>query len=155
MMGKAASITTLFLLSLLLLGCGLLPAGETPGAAQPAATSQPKAIIPGPTGTATPAPLLQPTPTLAPLEPTPTAAATATETAVPQPTESTPLLLLSVPAANVRSGPGMEYAVIGVVREGESVPVLGASDGGAWIEISLPAGGEGWVGSSVAAISGP
>jgi len=48
---------------------------------------------------------------------------------------------------NVRSGPGTENAEIGVLIAGETVPALGKTAGGSWIQIVYPgvAGGIGWV----------
>lgn len=48
---------------------------------------------------------------------------------------------------NVRSGPGTENAEIGVLIAGETVPALGKTAGGSWIQIVYPGveGGIGWV----------
>ncbi len=154
-MTRPTQFLALLVLPLFLLSCGRLGSSEVPPTLEAYSTTAPKLIIPGPTATLPPQPTLLPTPTLA-FKPDPTAEAEvpATETAVPEPTAG-PLLALSVPAANVRSGPGIDYAIIGVVNRDDTTPVIGVSDGGGWINILLPDGGDGWVGSSVATIVQP
>lgn len=48
---------------------------------------------------------------------------------------------------NVRSGPGLNYAQIGVLLPGQDVPVIGRTPGGDWVQISYPGvpGNVGWV----------
>jgi hypothetical protein len=48
---------------------------------------------------------------------------------------------------NVRSGPGTDYAVIGVLVAGQVVPAYGKSAAGLWIQIAYPGveGGVAWV----------
>jgi uncharacterized protein YraI len=48
---------------------------------------------------------------------------------------------------NVRSGPGTDYAVIGVLVAGQVVPAYGKSAAGLWIQIGYPGveGGVAWV----------
>lgn len=48
---------------------------------------------------------------------------------------------------NVRSGPNVLYAKIGVLLVGQTVEAIGVSPGGEWIQIAYPgvAGGKGWV----------
>lgn len=48
---------------------------------------------------------------------------------------------------NVRSGPSYFYDLVGVLLVGQSVPVIGKSSAGEWLEIVYPgaAGGTGWV----------
>lgn len=155
-MNRSAHLLTFFLLPLFLFACGRFESNDAPTSPEPYSTTAPKLFIPGPTETPLPQPTLQPTPTLkAQAEPTATEEVAVPATAVPEPTEAVPLLALSVPAANVRSGPGIEYAITGVVSRGETTPVIGVSDDGGWINIALPDGGEGWVGGSVATIVQP
>jgi len=45
---------------------------------------------------------------------------------------------------NVRSGPGLSYAVVATVRYGEQVSLLGRTVSADWLKIRLPAGQEGW-----------
>jgi uncharacterized protein YgiM (DUF1202 family) len=48
---------------------------------------------------------------------------------------------------NIRSGPGVEYEVIGGLREGDSAQIAGKNADGSWWQIVYPAnsGGRGWV----------
>lgn len=48
---------------------------------------------------------------------------------------------------NVRSGPSYFYDLVGVLLVGQSVPVIGKSTAGEWLQIVYPgaAGGVGWV----------
>lgn len=48
---------------------------------------------------------------------------------------------------NVRSGPGTEYPIVGVLVAGQRVPALGKSPGGSWVLIAYPGvtGGVAWV----------
>lgn len=47
------------------------------------------------------------------------------------------------PSLNIRSGPGYEYAVVLVVAQGSTLPVVGGSGG--WLSVRTPSGGAGWV----------
>jgi uncharacterized protein YraI len=59
---------------------------------------------------------------------------------------------------NVRAGPsaGGEYPVVGILEQGETVPALGRSPGGDWIEIVYPTvnGGVAWVYAYLVTVSG-
>jgi uncharacterized protein YraI len=48
---------------------------------------------------------------------------------------------------NVRSGPGTDYAIIGVLVSGQVVPAYGKSAAGLWIQVAYPGveGGVAWV----------
>lgn len=48
---------------------------------------------------------------------------------------------------NVRSGPGTDYAEVGILIAGQTVPALGRSAGGSWIQIGYAGveGGVAWV----------
>ncbi|AOY57062.1 MULTISPECIES: SH3 domain-containing protein [Desulfococcus] len=50
---------------------------------------------------------------------------------------------VTVKALNVRSGPGLHLGVIGRVRQGEVLTVLGGSPG--WLNVRTPYGAVGWV----------
>ncbi len=52
--------------------------------------------------------------------------------------------------ANMRLGPGFEYAVIGILRRGEVVTVRAKSGDGYWYDILTDEGVAGWLHSSVA-----
>jgi hypothetical protein len=47
--------------------------------------------------------------------------------------------------ANVRSGPGLAYGIIGGLQSGEKVSLLGRNDESNWLNITLPGGQEGWI----------
>jgi hypothetical protein len=57
---------------------------------------------------------------------------------------------------NVRSGPGTNYPIVGVLVSGQRVPAIGRSAGGDWVQISYPGveGGIAWVYSFLITITG-
>lgn len=57
---------------------------------------------------------------------------------------------------NVRSGPSAKYDIIGVLIVGQTVPALGRTPGGDWIQIFYPGvpGSTGWVYSPLVSVSG-
>lgn len=114
-------IVLMVLVGLVLSGCGSLlatPAAPTPTPfAPPAATSTPE-----------------------PPTATPTAAATATATLTPTVTATAGPLAVSPKAGDARCyfGPGTQYAIEGALLSGNSVPALGISGDGNWIQIHHP-----------------
>jgi hypothetical protein len=56
-------------------------------------------------------------------------------------------------AVNVRGGPGTQYAVIGNLAAGDSLPVLGQLAGGGWYPVNAN-GQTGWVAASVTRLDG-
>lgn len=102
------------------------------------------------TATSPPVPTVQPTvqPTI-----TPTAIPTEPPTATPQPTleptaTNTPLPRVEVIAAgliNIRRQPNTTSDILAVASAGDTFPVLGESDDGAWINILLPGNLQAWV----------
>lgn len=101
---------------------------------------------PPPTTTATPSPL--PTETAVPtISVTIPPTATLTATAVP-------LLQVRiiVAAANLRDGPGTNFAVIGTLLENDRVELLEQTEDGTWYQVRLADGSLGWIGSSVGEI---
>jgi len=89
-----------------------------------------------PAGTppATPAP---PTVTSTPLSPSPVA----TATPAPSPT---PFLVVSVERLRIYAGPGETYAVLGEVRRGDQLPLLGCSADWVWWQVDY-FGRKGWI----------
>jgi uncharacterized protein YraI len=74
----------------------------------------------------------------------------ATFTPLPPPTiTATPVVVAGtlIFQVNVRSGPGVDYSLLGMLNAGETVQVTGQSGDGAWFQIfhSAGAGGMGWV----------
>jgi hypothetical protein len=100
-----------------------------------------------------------PTSTLAPPDP-PTATPTIalpTDTAAPADTATAPPpsapALSILQGANVRSGPGLNYAVIGGLAAGATAEVIGRDSSAQWFVIAF-GGGQGWVSSLVAQYNG-
>lgn len=68
----------------------------------------------------------------------------ATPTLVPSPTPVTPIAMPLNNAA-CRAGPGMDYAVLGYLDEGEEYPVIGRNDAGTWWLVQLNEQVQCWV----------
>ncbi|HXV42732.1 MAG TPA: PA14 domain-containing protein, partial [Anaerolineae bacterium] len=112
---------------------------------------RPEAFVPE-----TPSPTLEPAATAVVIEteePTVTIEPTATPTLVaPTPTatpQPSPPSLTATTDLNIRSGPGLTYAIIGLLPAGQTANITGLSaDGGWWqIEYSGVPTGRGWVSS--------
>jgi hypothetical protein len=60
------------------------------------------------------------------------------------------------PDINVRSGPGVDFDLVGKLLAGQQVPALGRSPGGDWVQIVFPggAGGVAWVYAFLVDLSG-
>ena len=116
-------------------------AASAPVAARPSATA---IVIP----TVTPQVAA---PTVEAATVTPVATDTA-EAPTDSPTPSEPVLSLSQ-SANVRSGPGINYPVIGGLQAGTSLPVLGRDAAASWYVISYGSS-QGWVSGQVSSYSG-
>jgi uncharacterized protein YraI len=56
---------------------------------------------------------------------------------------------------NVRSGPGTDFAPVGVLQPGERFEVLGESDDGSWINVQLANDTRGWVFSQLVDVESP
>jgi hypothetical protein len=117
----------------------LLGTGE-PTPTQVAARPTPVIIIPTNT---------QPPRTAAPTQPP-------TDTAPPAPavtdTPSGPVVRIAQPA-NVRSGPGVNYPILGGLPVGTEIPAIGRDSSAQWFVISY-SGGQGWVSNLVATYNG-
>jgi len=48
-------------------------------------------------------------------------------------------------AVNLRAGPGTEYPVVAVLGQGQSLDVMGCTDGYSWCDVALPDGMRGWI----------
>lgn len=121
-----------------------------------------------PVPTFTPAPaepiIIVPTPQPQPTQPTPTAtrvldqaqpagqppaedaAAPASE---PAPEPSQQAQLIAPGAVNIRSGPGLNYGVIGALSANTAMPIVGRNGEGTWWQIKTPNDTRGWVANSV------
>ena len=82
---------------------------------------------------------------------TPTVAPAFTETPTPTATEVCKPTVTTSVVANIRSGPGQAYGIIGTIPQGGSANVAGKSTDGTWWYIEFPggAGGFAWIAGSV------
>ncbi len=112
------------------------------------ATAVPPTATPAP-ATATPEP-----PTAAPPTATPAPAATAEPTVAP-PTETpvSPRVIANT-NANVRSGPGRNYPVIGSLRTGQEVEVSARNANGDWWRIAWNGQSQAWVSGTTVRLQG-
>lgn len=114
-----------------------------------------------PVPTFTPAPvqpfIIVPTPTPVPIEPTATATLVvsedATESSLLPAQNSAPAAappeLVAPGSVNIRSGPGLSYAVIGTLNANTARPIVGRSSEGDWWQIKLTENDLGWVSNTV------
>jgi hypothetical protein len=95
----------------------------------------------------TPFPILAHLPSVTPITPRPTLPATATPVvAMPTPTIELPRAL--VPAnANMRSGPGVDFAIVAVVNAGSRITL--SQRQGDWYAVRTIDGQEGWMSNLV------
>ncbi len=121
-------------------------ATETPDAATPEATNTPTSTnTPTAEPTSTPAPQPTDTPTV-----TATIKPTNTPTVTPTPAPQVRAVGKNV---NIRRGPGTAFPVVGVLRAGQSLPVLARGPKG-WLQVELH-GKPAWIYSGVVEVSGP
>lgn len=98
---------------------------------------------PSPSPTRVPTPTVaRPTPSAGTPSPTPKAAQAITAT-------------VSVDTLNVRSGPGRQFARVGILLRGAHLSVLGGNSDASWLLIRDPEGQEGWVSCAFVAVSAP
>jgi hypothetical protein len=150
------AIVGLFLLAVI--GVGLLVLAvfsltrPSASAGPPTATLAATSIVSIPTTTPLP-PTDPPT-----LTPEPTTAPPPSETPAPEqsPTPEVQAVVRIVAPANVRSGPGLSYAVLGGLNTGDQVPVVGRDAASQWFAIGYDLGpnGVGWLSNQVAAFDG-
>jgi len=142
--------------------CAILILVATVGAGcvlpAPAPTPVPPTKTPKPTFTFTPiwtpTPEPFPTPTPEPFTATPEATATPVPT-LPPPTDTpnpTPRLTANQ-TANVRQGPGTNYAIIGRLTAGQSFDITGKNPAGDWLQFDFN-GRPGWVYGELVTVSG-
>ena len=127
----------------------LLTRPKAPAANTPIPTLAFTSVVSIPT--TTPAP-----PTNTP-EPTATVTTPPTETAPAEPSATEFVAQASiVQPANVRSGPGLTYGVLGGLNSGDTAVLLGRDASAQWfaIEYALGPNGVGWVSALVATVSG-
>jgi uncharacterized protein YraI len=163
-------VFALALVGIVLLALGIYAVARLNNPA-PAATRTATAVVintqvaviptttPRPTDTQTPEPSA--TATAAPATATNTPAAESTEgtsaggTLTPTVGVDTSVVTI-ITGANVRGGPGTNYDVIGNIKEGDTVPVIGKSAAGTWYAVDFGGAIEGraWVSGQVARYDG-
>jgi hypothetical protein len=57
--------------------------------------------------------------------------------------------VVSAEAANLRAGPGTNYAIVGQAQQGDALQVIGRSPGGDWLLVVAPDGRRGWLSISL------
>ena len=105
----------------------------------------------------TPTPTYTATPTHTPTS-TPTSTPTATPTGTPPPTDTpTPIpgAVVLAEALNLRSGPGIVYDILAVLKQGDSLKVTGRNLAVDWLKVIAPDGKEGWVAASLLEVNLP
>jgi hypothetical protein len=109
-----------------------------------------------PTATAEPTSTPVPTDTPLPTE-TPLLTDTPPPTATPEPTATdtpTAPYVVANKAANLRSGPGTNYPLVGSAGAGRQYEITGRSPDGTWLEICCVKGAPAWVAKSVITVGG-
>ena len=122
---------------------------------------------PVPTFTPAPAEPIMIVPTPEPVTPPPTPTATrvldeasqsnnsvasdsdSIQASVSQPKPAAEAQLVAPGAVNIRSGPGLNYNVIGTLNANTVMPVVGRNTNGSWWQIKTPNDGRGWVANTV------
>ena len=94
----------------------------------------------------TPVPTLARLPSVTPVPPIPTTLPATPTVPASTPTPEPPVGRVAV-AANVRAGPGLEYAVVGGLTAGAPVSLLGRFD--TWYRVQGPGEVRGWMASQV------
>ena len=61
----------------------------------------------------------------------------------------TPMAAVSTGSLNVRSGPGVAYAITATINYGVNVQLLGRNNNSTWVKIKLANGHEGWVNATL------
>jgi Bacterial SH3 domain len=141
-------------------GVALTACGRTgPPAATATATqiSLPTQVVVIPTTTARPTgkPSAEPSATASPTRLVATQTPNVTATRALTPTQDASLLTADVPA-NVRSGPGLVYPVIGSLPQGGTAEAIGRDSSSTWFVIAFEGArqGQGWISSLVASFPG-
>lgn len=107
-------------------------------------------LTPTPTAISTPAPTWTPLPPLSatPIPPTPTPAP-------PTPTLTpTPYVRVEGSVVNVREGPSIAYPIIGQVRQGDLLTLIGRNELGTWWQVCCVGGREGWISAQLVSPQG-
>ena len=70
------------------------------------------------------------------------------------PETSAPVAIVQVPAANVRSGPGTAYPIVGSLVQNQTCTIIGRNAAGNWWEISCANGLIGWISNDIVNVVG-
>ncbi len=138
---RHVSLPLVLLLALVLFGCG---GNKSVPTLAPTATRPPRPTV-TPTSTATSVPAASPTATPSPVTSQPTASPTAAAQAQLEG-------IVKGTVVNLRSGPGTGYAVVGMVREGDKLTIVGRSEDSKWWLSG--ASHEGWIFGDLVELSG-
>jgi len=144
---NALLIFTFTVLLVLAAGCVQVSPVATP--APPTKTPKPTFT---PTPDASPTPEVFPTATALPATATPEATETPEPTATP--TELPVATLTALRNANVRSGPGTQYARLGTITAGETAEIIGRTRAGDWWQFEFD-GDPAWISADLVSTSGP
>jgi uncharacterized protein YraI len=156
LLARVQIAAAVFVILALTSGCSLLFGARE--AAPTAAPDEPRQSVPTftptplvpPTSTAAPTNTVAPTPVVLELVPTAPPVAELIPTATPVVTTSTPAnieatLTIGAAAANLRQGPGTEFALAGAASAGQSFSVVAKSPAGDWWQICCINGSSAWV----------
>ncbi|MGH2536289.1 MAG: SH3 domain-containing protein [Candidatus Promineifilaceae bacterium] len=96
-----------------------------------------------PTAEASPTPTAEPTAEASPT-PEPTAEATAEPEVAPA-TDPGEADLIANTDVNVREGPGLGYAILTLLRAGQTADLIGRNEAASWLQVELNDGSQGWL----------
>lgn len=84
------------------------------------------------------------------LSPTPkSSSSTPTSKSTPTSRPALPIITITGARANIRSGPGTNYPVLQTLDQNDTAPAVGFNSGQTWVQIELPDGTLGWLGTSL------
>ena len=81
-------------------------------------------------------------------QPTLTPSSTPTVTATSEPADLTPRVLAANSAVNLRAGPGVNFAILGVLAQGESLEIVGRNADASWWQVATDNGLQ-WISAGV------
>ena len=155
LIGRYVSLAALRSSPLIMVGalCLALSACSLEELLAPTATLKPSVTLAPPTATytatATWTASATPSPTITN---TPTASATATNTPTPSATPTVFGIVSSQRRANIRRGPGTNFAILAALEPGSGLQILGTSEDGGWYKVRLENGAEGWISAALLAV---
>ncbi len=149
-MKRSPKLILLLPILLLLAGCGkkTTPEPTIPLPATPTPTPTPAPTATPPLHTPTPIALAAATSTPTPAPP-PTATDTPAPTNTPIPPTSTPMpqrpLGRVLRDANIRSGPGAAFPIVGDIAGDQQVAILASDPSGSWLLLEMSGPGQSWI----------